>query len=32
MKRILIEKREGFNQEAIALSEQCKALLNIDVN
>ena len=32
MKRILIEKREGFNQEAIALSEQCKALLNLNVN
>lgn len=32
MKRILIEKREGFNQEAIALSEQCKALLNMNVN
>ena len=32
MKRILIEKREGFNQEAIALSEQCKTLLNIDLN
>lgn len=32
MKRILIEKRKGFNQEAQSLSEQCKTLLNISVN
>ena len=32
MKRILIEKRKGFNLEALALSEQCKTLLNIPVN
>lgn len=32
MKRILIEKREGFNQEAKALSQQCKELLDMNVN
>lgn len=31
MKRILIEKREGFNQEASALNQQCQSLLNINV-